>query len=220
MDSYLQYRYEHRLDDNFTGCSYYIGSRPITAILVKGKTLEDALEKFESESGIKILEVGKATKIVDGNWKVDFPKMNIPNSFRFPNTGDFEKDWAATEKNSHFATCHFLYGKSIEEIIEIEKEYAKALAKDEANAKREEKFRQRELARQQKLQQEREEKEEHERAYREQQEREKREKRKRYYTPSNDKITVTDYTREWRGGDEGWVTKEQTRTIDRNKYGL
>lgn len=216
MDFYLQYKYEHRYDDYFDGCTIYDGNT-IVAVYVKGKTLEDALKNFESESGIKILEMGEVTENGENNWKVNHPKMDIPNSFRYPNTGDIEKDLSMSEKNKIFAICHFIYGESFKGILEIEKEYADALAKDELKAKQEEEDRQREFARQRQLRMEREEREEREHSYREQQE---RERRKRYYDTSDDKMSVTGYKREWRGGDEGWVKTEYTYTVDRNRYGL
>lgn len=217
MDSYLQYKYEHRYDDYFfDGHASYDG-KTIVGIYVMGKNLKDALKNFESESGIKILGMGEVTDNIKNTWRVNYPKMVIPDSFAFPHTGDSVNDCRICEKNDLFAMQHFIYGKSFKDILEIEKEYADALAKDELKAKQEEEDRQRELTRQRKIRMEREEREERERAYREQQE---RERRNQCYTPSDDKMTVTGYKREWCGGDEGWVKTKYTYTVDRNKYGL
>lgn len=215
MDFYLQYKYEHRYDDYFfDGHASYDG-KTIVGIYVMGENLKDALKNFESESGIKILGMGEVTEDIKNTWVVNYPKMVIPDSFAFPRTGDDVNDCRMRDKNELFAIRHFIYGKSFKDILEIEKEYADALAEDELKAKQEE-DRQRELARQRKIQMELEEREERERAYREQQE---RERRNQCYTPSDDKITVTGYKREWRGGDEGWVETKYTYEVDRNEYG-
>lgn len=212
MDSYIRYKYEHRFDGRFDGCAYNYDFRPIVAIYVEGETLKDALKSFEVQNGIKIFGRGKAKKASKGIWRIECPKMEIPDSFWHPQTGDVLKDFKIREKNEYFANCNFICGNSTDEILAIEEEYCKALAKDEENAKREEEARARQRL-QQELQKERE--------VMEIRQRKEREKLNRNDTPiKDDTITYTYTTREWDGGYAGWIEKEHIVTVDRNEYGL